>query len=66
MTSYQKQLLSQTTDFEIMAGIIFMDLHEENLEAWELVEGLDIKTYLPIEARPILEKLAKEIINLKK
>lgn len=63
MTPYEEELLSQTKNKEYMAGIIFMDLNDANVEAWDLVKDLDIKIYLPIEARPILEKLAQQIID---
>ncbi|MFZ1389465.1 MAG: hypothetical protein WAS34_18935 [Thiolinea sp.] len=63
MTTYQIELLSQTSDIELMAGIIYIDLHEENMQAWELLGETKIDTNNPLEARPILEKIAKEIIN---
>ena len=63
MTPYEEELLFQTKNKEYMAGIIFMDLNDENIEAWDLVKDLDIKTYLPLEARPMLEKLAQQIID---
>lgn len=66
MTPYQLELLSQTKDFELMAGIIYIDLYEENMEAWELLGDTKIDVHKPLEARPILEKIAKEIINLNK
>jgi len=63
MTPYQLDLLSQTTDFEMMAGIIYLDLYEENMEAWELIGDTEIDIHKPLQAREILEKIAKEIIN---
>lgn len=62
MTPYEKDLLSQTTDIELMAGIIYIDLYEENLEAWELIGDTKIDINNQLQSREILEKIAKEII----
>jgi len=63
MTPYEKELLSQTKDIELMAGIIYIDLYEENLEAWELIGDTKININDQLQSREILEKIAKEIIN---
>lgn len=63
MTPYQKELLSQTSNYELMAGIIYIDLHEENMEAWELLGDVKLDIHKPLESKPILEKIAKEIIE---
>jgi len=63
MNSYEKELLSQTKDIELMAGIIYIDLYEENLEAWELIGDTKININDQLQSREILEKIAKEIIN---
>jgi hypothetical protein len=64
MTAYHKYLLRESQgNKEHLAGIIFMDLYEQNPQAYELLGDKTLDLEKPLECKAILEEIAQTLID---
>lgn len=64
MTAYHHYLIRESQgDKERLAGMIYMDLCDQNPQAFELLGDVSLDTEKPLECKDKLEKIAEELIN---
>ena len=64
MTAYHHYLIRESQgNKEHLAGIIFMDLYEQNPQAYELLGDKTLDLEKPLECKAILEEIAQTLIN---
>jgi len=67
MTTYYKYLIRESQgDKERLAGMIYLDLYEQNPQAYELLGDKTLDLEKPLECKAILEKIAQNLINQNK
>jgi hypothetical protein len=68
MTAFEHWLLSQTTDVDKLAGLLFMEIYENNNpQVWDMIENKNLKLENPDAiTRETFTNIAKELIEKSK
>jgi len=64
MTAYHNYLLRESQgNKEHLAGLIFMDLYDQNPQAYQLLGDKTLDLEKPLECKAILEEIAQNLID---
>ena len=64
MTAYHHYLIRESQgNKEVLAGMLYLDLYEQNPQAYELLGDKTLDLEKPLECKEILEEIAQTLID---
>lgn len=64
MTAYHHYLIRESHgNKEVLAGMLYLDLYEQNPQAYELLGDKTLDLEKPLECKATLEEIAQQLID---